>query len=156
MNDIPRRATVGSKRILVMDDTPTVADLIREMLHAMGHQAELSQTIEDAMEKFEPGKYDLVITDYTMPRMNGMEFAHVLRQRAPEQLILLITGSTFSLRENASQQLPVNGVLQKPFSVDEFQDCVQELLSAAQPPILMPQSPTRSCDITHHAPRVRD
>lgn len=157
MNDITRLVMVGPKRILVMDDTPTVADLIREMLLSMGHQVELAQTVEEAMGMFEPGRFDLVITDYTMPRMNGMEFSHVLRQRAPEQLILLITGSAFSLQETVSSQLPINGILQKPFSVDEFQRAVAELLSESHSPTFPMTAPqTRSLEIEHRVPRVRD
>jgi len=157
MNDITRLAMVDPKRILVMDDTATVADLIREMLLSMGHQVELSQTVEEAMAMFEPGRFDLVITDYTMPRMNGMEFAHVLRQRAPEQLILLITGSTFSLQQSMSPQMPINGVLQKPFSVDEFQRAVMEMLSASQSSIFtITQPQTLPREIEHRVPRVLD
>jgi hypothetical protein len=86
-----------------------------------------------------------------------MEFAHVLRQRAPEQLILLITGSTFSLQQSVSPQLPINGILQKPFSVDEFQRAVMEMLSAS-PSSVFPMTAPRTCshEIEHHAPRVRD
>ncbi|MDB6023352.1 MAG: DNA-binding response regulator [Pedosphaera sp.] len=155
MNDPARHSTVGSKKILVMDDTPTVADLIREMLLSMGHQVELCLAVDEALGKFAPAKFDLVITDYMMPRMNGMEFAHVLRQRAPEQLILLITGSTFSMQDSLARELPVNRLLQKPFSVAEFQEIVAAMLMTAKPTTLaVPTVQDRSCNLGNQTARA--
>jgi CheY-like chemotaxis protein len=119
-----------SKKILVVDDSASVADLISEMLLSFGYQPEVCLTVKEALAKFESTKYDLVITDYTMPVMNGVEFAKRLRERAPGQTVLLITGSTFSMSESASREMPVNATLQKPFSVQEFQQAVAGLLTA--------------------------
>lgn len=126
MND-SSESTV-TKQILVIEDTLSVAELIREMLAALGHRTELCSTVEDALAKFAPQKYHLVITDYTMPRMNGIELAHVMRRLAPGQAILLITGSTFSMMDDDSTQHPVNAFLEKPFSIAEFHDSVLKLL----------------------------
>ena len=128
MNESTESAKSGSKRILVVDDTPSVADLIREMLLSFGHKADICGSAKEAQVLFEVGKYDLVITDYTMPGTNGIDFAHALRRRSPEQLIMLITGSTFSVPDSTMQALPVNSILQKPFSVMEFQDVLAAAL----------------------------
>ncbi len=125
MND----SATGPKKILVVDDAASVADLISEMLLSFGYQPEVCLTVKEALEKFETTKYDLVITDYTMPVMNGVDFAKRLRERAPGQMVLLITGSTFSMSESASREMPVNATLQKPFSVQEFQRAVAGLLA---------------------------
>jgi CheY-like chemotaxis protein len=124
MNDSTGRSMAAAKNILVVDDSQSVSELIKEMLLSFGYQAEICLTVKDALDKFEAGKYDLVITDYTMPGMNGVEFAQILRQRAPTQTILLITGSAFSMGEATLRQLPVNTTLQKPFSVQEFHEVV--------------------------------
>ena len=87
-----------------------------------------------AMVLFEAGKYDLVITDYTMPGTNGVEFARQLRQRTPGQPIILITGSSYTIAENSAQPLPVNSILQKPFSVEEFHQAVTTLFMPARVP----------------------
>ena len=129
MNDSVGAAANSAKKILVVDDTLTVAELIQEMLLNFGHQGEVCLTVEEALTRFEPGKYDLVITDYTMPRMNGVEFAKAIRLKSPDQLILLITGSTFSMADSAARQLPVNATLQKPFSVREFQQSLTDLFA---------------------------
>jgi len=132
MNDSIGRTAVGSKKILVVEDTQSVAEFIREMLLAFGHRAEVSLSVQQALAAFEPDKYDLIITDYTMPGMNGIDFARRIKEQSPGQVILLITGSTFSLTDNAAEAMPIEAVLQKPFSVMEFQDTLA-LMFAPRP-----------------------
>jgi len=134
MNDSMGPATTSAKKILVVDDAASVAELISEMLLSFGYQSDICLTVKEALPKFEATKYDLVITDYTMPVMNGVEFAKILKERVPGQVILLITGSTFSMSESASRQMPVNSTLQKPFSVEEFQQAVAGLLAGERIP----------------------
>jgi CheY-like chemotaxis protein len=131
----------GPKNILVVDDTPSVSDLIREMLQSFGHQVDIRPDAKTALAVFEPGKYDLVITDYTMPVTNGVDFAHLLRKRSPGQHIILITGSAFTLSDIAAQSLPVNSILQKPFSVMEFQSALVAAFETGRATAQPPQSP---------------
>ena len=128
MINAARSLKAGKKNILVVDDTANVADLMREMLLSFGYQVQVCLQVDDALTHFAPDKFDLVITDYLMPRMNGVELAEAIKQRSPGQLILLITGSTFPMSERATRPLPVNATLQKPFSVLEFQHAVTALL----------------------------
>jgi CheY-like chemotaxis protein len=121
-----------SKKILVVEDTENVADLMREMLWSFGHEVEVRLAVTEALATYEPGKFDLVITDYTMPGMNGLSFAHLLRQQSPGQLIMLITGSAYSITDGAAKPLPVDATLQKPFSVAEFQQAVTSLFAGAE------------------------
>jgi CheY-like chemotaxis protein len=129
MNDPKGNSKGGARKILVVDDAASVADLMREMLLSFGHQAEVCLSVDEALGMFEPGKYGLVITDYTMPRMNGIEFAKIIRERSAAQPVLLITGSAFSPADNSSRTLPINATLQKPFSVNEFQKAVSDLFT---------------------------
>jgi CheY-like chemotaxis protein len=122
-------AKAVAKKILVVEDTANVADLMREMLHSFGYEVEVRLAVTEALATYEPGKFDLVITDYTMPGMNGLSFAYLLRQQSPGQLILLITGSAYSITDGAARPLPVDATLQKPFSVTEFQDAVTNLFA---------------------------
>ena len=154
MNGRSPLPSVGARKILVMDDTPTVGGTIREMLLGMGHQVDLCRSVEDALTKFAPDKYDLLITDYMVPRMNGLDFSHAVRERAPEHLILLLAGSTFSMQTTTGQPLPVSGILEKPFSTDEFQEAVVGLLANERPPItyILPAQ-ERTRDSANHVAR---
>jgi CheY-like chemotaxis protein len=133
MSDSTGNSGAVKKRVLVVDDTEHVAELIREMLLSFGHEPEVCLSPHEGLEKFKPGKFNLVITDYTMPRMNGIEFSRELRALAPEQPILLITGSTGSHGvEGPPGSVPYNATLEKPFSIMEFQQVVDRLLATAQ------------------------
>jgi CheY-like chemotaxis protein len=153
MNNSIGRTPAGSKRILVVEDAQSVAEFIREMLLAFGHQPEVLMSVHQALAAFEPGKYDLIITDYTMPVMNGIDFARRIRERSPGQLILLITGSSFSLTDGAPDGTPINAVLQKPFSVAEFQDTLALMLAPRPKPVLVDTKGLNQHEPAHPASR---
>jgi len=132
MNDSQPPSFVSSKKILVVDDAPQVAETIQATLIYLGHQVEVAENGKDALRQFEPGKYDLVVTDYSMPKMNGVELAAAIKKRAPDQLILLITAYAFSIAANDAQPLPVDFVLQKPFPPRELGAALAGLFSPAK------------------------
>lgn len=80
-----------------------------------------------ALKMFQPGKYDLVITDYLMPNLDGVQLAHSLKRQAPELPILLLSGYTTSIVAEHPEPLPVDFVLAKPFSMKELQQALAVL-----------------------------
>ncbi|MDB6112641.1 MAG: FixL-related histidine kinase [Pedosphaera sp.] len=123
-------STISAKRILVVDDAPEVAGTIQSILAQCGHQVETSTDGKSALDKFESGKYDLVITDYAMPKMNGIELAGAIKQKAAGQLVLLVSGFIFSISAKYTPPLPVDLILAKPFSLKELQEAVAGLFQA--------------------------
>ena len=132
MNDSPAPSITVPKRILIVDDAPQVAETIQATLVQLGHHVEVAGDAKDALRRFEPGKYDLVVTDYSMPKTNGVELASAIRKRAAGQLILLITAYAFSIAANDARQLPVDFVLQKPFSTRELEQALAGLFATAK------------------------
>src|SRR4051795_8587610 len=108
MKDAIAPKTSSSKRILVVDDAPQVAETIQILLSQAGHQVETSADGKEALTKFESGKYDLVITDYAMPEMNGIELAGAIKRRSAGQLIFLVSGFIFSIPAKHTPPLPVD------------------------------------------------
>jgi CheY-like chemotaxis protein len=127
MNNSPPPSTAPPRRILVVDDADAVAETIQVMLSDLGHAVEVSGDGQDALNRFAPGKYDLIITDYSMPKMNGLELAQAIKKRAVGQLILLVTAFTFTLAADDEQPLPVDFVLPKPFLMEELHEAVARL-----------------------------
>ena len=123
-----------AKSILIVDDYPEVADSIHELLKVAGYRVQKCSSPIQALEEFEPGKYDLVITDYSMPRMNGVTLAREMKQRAPNQLIMLISAFVFSLAAREEQPIPADFILQKPFTAQELTKAL-ECLFQPQPPL---------------------
>jgi CheY-like chemotaxis protein len=119
--------SVTPKRVLVVDDVPHVAQAIEALLASCGHHVETAPGGREALAKFKRGKYDLIITDYAMPTMTGAELARTLRGQAPQQRILLVTAFAFSLAAKENQPVPVNMILQKPFSPHELQQALAAL-----------------------------
>ena len=122
--------TVAKKRILVVDDTTAVAKTIDRLLSHLGHEVEISSDGPRALNKFESEKYNLVIVDYSMPKMNGLELAKAIKSRSSEQLILLLSAFTASVFAIDGEPMPVDFVMQKPFSVQEFQTVLGGLFPA--------------------------
>jgi CheY-like chemotaxis protein len=121
---------ISPKRILVVDDAPTVAETIQTILSQCGHKVETSSDGEEALSKVRSGKYDLVITDYDMPQMNGLELAHCIKKRTAGQLVLLLTAYAFSIAAEHTPPLPVDLVLKKPVSTREIQEALGGLFPA--------------------------
>ena len=120
------------KRVLVVDDVAPVVNTIKAMLAQFGHEVDFAPNGREALAMYQPCKYDLVITDYSMPTLDGLELAKAIKKQAPEQLILLISAYTFRIAANEGKYLPVDLVLRKPFSIREFQAALAELFGAGQ------------------------
>ncbi|HWX22468.1 MAG TPA: response regulator [Candidatus Binatia bacterium] len=113
-----------------MDDDPWVSDSLKRVLTFGGHTVEAAPGAEEALALFEPGKFDLVIADYKMPGMQGDELAALLKARAPDQKIIILTGHVEELRSQ-DKPLAADLVIGKPFALREFLEAINKLLNRA-------------------------
>lgn len=79
-------------RILVVDDEELIRGSIAVALRRAGHIVTIAEDGRDALDKFEPDIYDLVITDIVMPRMEGIETMRALRHIEPMIRIIAMSG----------------------------------------------------------------
>ena len=101
----PRKATfVPQLRILVVDDNANGLAARRSVLEELGHRIATACCGVDALALFEEQKFDLVVTDYKMPRMDGLELIAKIRAVRPELPIILISGfaDTLGLDEEST------------------------------------------------------
>lgn len=75
-----------------MDDNANGSTARKTVLEELGHKINVASSGADALEQFSQHKYDLVVTDYKMPRMDGMELIVRLRKQAPDIPIVLVSG----------------------------------------------------------------
>jgi CheY-like chemotaxis protein len=87
-------------RILLVDDNVNGSTARKTVLEELGHRINVASNGADALEQFSQVKYDLVVTDYKMPRMDGLELIVRLRKQAPDLLIILISGFVDTLGLN--------------------------------------------------------
>jgi DNA-binding NtrC family response regulator len=79
-------------KILVVDDVDTIARVYARFLERQGYEVHIAFNGEEAMQKWEKEKPDLVISDIRMPGMSGFDLANNIRQKNPNQKIILMTG----------------------------------------------------------------
>ena len=123
-----RKATaVENATILLVDDDLEVCEVLDRMLKQMGHRVIAVNTGEAAVNTFETGNYDLVITDLGMPDMPGSDVARAVKDIRPGTPVLLITGWGVQLDR---EELPeVDGMVAKPFSKDTLSAQLSQLLA---------------------------
>jgi CheY-like chemotaxis protein len=112
-------------RLLVVDDDPLVREAVRTMLRFDGHEVHLAAGPEEALGLFEPGKFAVVIVDYTMPGMSGAQLAVAIKERDPSQPVLMITAYKEALGETPKG---VDLILGKPFRFEALRAAVASLL----------------------------
>ena len=115
-------------RILVVDDEPTVCRSIKMLLEHDGHAVQTVDGGEAALALLEPGKFDLVITDYSMRDMKGDELAMLIRQRDPDQAIIMVSGLAGGQNDLGQLTVNVDAVLNKPFTLAELREAVALVL----------------------------
>src|ERR1035437_2653380 len=116
------------RQILVVDDEPAVRDAIKMMLKFDGHEVQTANGSKEALSLLEKGKFDLIITDYSMSGMKGDELAAVIKQRLPHQPIIMITAYAELLKSSSNPLPGVDFIISKPFSLAELREAIAGVL----------------------------
>jgi two-component system, cell cycle response regulator CpdR len=117
---------IRGKRILLVDDEPSVREAFRMMLEFDGHSVTEANNGAEALDLFTKGQFDLVTTDLEMPVMKGNELAVGIKNLAPKQPILMITAYE---KELGDSENPVDSILNKPFTLNNLRGAIAKLLS---------------------------
>jgi CheY-like chemotaxis protein len=89
-----------SGRILIVDDNSLGLSARRGLLEELGHKVVTSATPHEALEMCGKQRFDVVVTDYKMPKMNGVELISRLRKQYPSLAVILVSGFTDTLGLN--------------------------------------------------------
>jgi DNA-binding NtrC family response regulator len=105
--------------ILVVDDEESVRSVLKEYLTSVGYVVVTADSGEDALKKFVPGKFDSVISDLMMPKMDGMELLKQIRQKDAKVVFLMITG--YPSIESAIEAMKAGAYdyITKPFKFED-------------------------------------
>lgn len=126
-------ALVG-KAVLVIDDNPTVIDTLVAMLYDMGAEAAPCLDAFDAIDALheDPDFWDLVITDYDMPGMNGAHLARKLREIRPDLPVMLLTALPRVHQMHQKQVGLFDAVLGKPLSAAQLASSAVRAIATAR------------------------
>lgn len=100
------------------------------MLAFDGHVVETASNGKDALAMFEPAKFDLVITDFSMPAMRGDELAAAIKARAPTQPIVMITAYAEVLQTSGNPLVGVDFIISKPFLLENLREAIAKVTPA--------------------------
>jgi CheY-like chemotaxis protein len=109
----------GMANILVVDDEEVMRAALAVLLRRDGHAVTVSTGTRDALERFEAGGFDAVVTDIMMPDIDGLALIRELRLRSAGVTILAMSGAGGSCLGDA-QRLGATRTVQKPFVPPEF------------------------------------
>jgi CheY-like chemotaxis protein len=138
-SEAPRResAPAGPTRrrhVLFADDEAGLASIVQRLLLLEGFEVTICSGGEEAVAKFDPERHDLVLTDYGMPDLTGLQVAAAVRRRSPTTPVILVTGWGSDLDSNAPPA-GVTAVIGKPFRLGTLVEAVRSALNGpTQPP----------------------
>jgi two-component system cell cycle sensor histidine kinase/response regulator CckA len=115
--------------IYVVDDEPMVLELATMILEPLGYAIEAFRDAESALLAFTsaPSRPGLVITDYAMHKMTGLDLMKACRQERPGQKFLLVSGTVDETVYRGAEQKP-DSFLAKPYQAKQLSDRVKALL----------------------------
>ncbi len=122
--------TGGRERILFIDDEDMLVELNKQRLTKLGYHVATTTSSIEALRLFReaPDNFDLIITDQTMPNLTGIDLAAELLRIKPDTRIILCTGHSDKVSEEAAQKAGIKLFLMKPIDRREMADAVRKAL----------------------------
>jgi CheY-like chemotaxis protein len=130
--EMPSTGTVrgGNEHILLIDDEEDIIEMLEKMLGHFGYQITTKTSSEEALTLFcsEPNRFDLVITDQTMPKITGIELTRKVRELRPDIPVILCTGFSELITEEKLKALGVKEYIMKPIHCKEMAGIIRSVL----------------------------
>jgi CheY-like chemotaxis protein len=113
-------------KILVVDDNGIFRNLVSTMLARLGYDVSSADSGESGLSIFHKNKFDVVLSDFEMPGMDGVAFARSVKNSSPLTRVVIMTGSdtgtVFSTKHPA-----VDKVISKPFTMEEIDETIRSV-----------------------------
>jgi CheY-like chemotaxis protein len=122
---------MSKKHVLIVDDAKDIVFLLMHSLKRLGPEYEVTTANDGAaaLEQIQKQKFDLVITDYMMPGMTGIDLAQVVRKVSPDTQVVLMTAHDSRGMRDTIEALQLGGYVGKPFTVPEILEVVQRAIA---------------------------
>ncbi len=124
----------GSEHILLVDDQQQVLNIQRQILEFLGYRITDRNSAEDALTAFKahPHHFDLVITDFSMHPVNGMELTRELQKLRPDLPIILCTGYNDGIDREEILGAGVRAIVTKPIKVKHYSGAIRQCLETSE------------------------
>lgn len=118
-----------TKRVLVVDDEPSMRIALSESLESCGYKVEVSESGADALEKFQEDKFEVVITDMRMSGIGGMDVLRGIKKVSSKTPVIVITAyGTVNTAVEAMKEGAADFIM-KPFSIDHLESLVKRVVN---------------------------
>ena len=125
----------GRERVLFVDDEQDLVQIAEEMLSHLGYEVTTRMSSNEALELFRvnPGRFDLVITDMTMPNMTGDKLSKELMKIRPDIPIILCTGFSERISEEKAKAMGIKDFILKPLAMGDLARRIRKALENEHP-----------------------
>ena len=119
------------KNILLVDDEKMIASTGGQLLKILGYESVACTSSVEALQYYSDhtGEIDIVITDLTMPGMNGVELAEKILAISPEMPVILCTGFNEGLTKEKALKAGIRAFLMKPYTSAELSRILSDVIS---------------------------
>jgi DNA-binding NtrC family response regulator len=120
----------GIEKILLVDDDTELKQILSKILAQLGYQVSAHTSSIEALEEFKanPAKFDLVLTDFDMPKMNGDQLVENIMAIRPSMPAIINTGNSQSVTAEMIEALGIRRVLKKPATLSKLAATIREVL----------------------------
>src|SRR5699024_4959145 len=118
------------KKILIVDDQPGIVLLLKEILETEGYRIVTAATGQEALESIRNHMPDLIILDYRIPIINGIEVVQKLEEENISVPIILMSGLPEKLNQKTKDHRQIVGMLAKPFDIQGVGELVRESIES--------------------------
>jgi two-component system response regulator PilR (NtrC family) len=117
-----------TSRILVIDDEPSLREVLTVLFEQEGHLVETAGSVEEARQRLADSSYDLILCDLMMPDGSGLDLLREARSVDPAATVIMMTAFTSTKSAIEAMRLGAHDYIPKPFDVDELKVVVQRAL----------------------------
>ena len=114
------------RRVLIVDDDPHICALVEMTLSGAGYEVNEARNGREALDLLAMRRFDVIVLDYQMPLMNGVDFARAYRSRPGPHVPIVVTSAVYDITRFATETHAAD-VLPKPFSPRVLLDVVAEV-----------------------------
>ena len=119
---------IKNMKILLVDDDEWIRDSLSLFFQAEGCNLRTFETAEEAMEAVTYQVYDIVISDYKLPGMDGLEFLRRVKEKQPNAFEILITAYANCEIEKEANEIGVKDIIPKPFTSEDVETSLSRII----------------------------
>jgi CheY-like chemotaxis protein len=118
-------------KVLVIDDEPLIRDIFAECLELLGYEVDVAGDGREGLARFDPLVHELVVTDFLMPGLTGLDVAEAIRARGHTTPIVIISGSAELRDQRRAAEAAGVRFLRKPIAFAQFKAALAEVAEPA-------------------------